>query len=53
VIDRSILRQQVGDRKIYFAQEVEIEGAAWVTVGGQRREDACAGRGGAAQGEAL
>jgi hypothetical protein len=25
VIDRSILRQQVGDRKIYFAQEVETK----------------------------
>jgi len=31
VINRSILRQQVGDRKIYFAQEVEIEGAEWIT----------------------
>jgi hypothetical protein len=31
VIDRGILRQQVGDRSIYFAQEVEIEGAEWVT----------------------
>jgi hypothetical protein len=31
VIDRSILRQQVGGRKIYFALEVEIEGAEWAT----------------------
>jgi hypothetical protein len=31
VIDRSILRQQVGDRWIYFAKEAEIEGAEWVT----------------------
>jgi hypothetical protein len=31
VIDRSILRQEVGGRKVYFAQEVEIEAANWVS----------------------
>lgn len=30
VIDRSILRQAINDRKIYFAQEVEIEPAGWI-----------------------
>jgi hypothetical protein len=31
VIDRTILRQDIGGRKIFFAQEVEIEPAGWVT----------------------
>jgi hypothetical protein len=29
VIDRAVLRQAVGDRKVYFPQEVEIESAGW------------------------
>ena len=31
VIDRSILGEQIGGRKVYFAQEVEIEGAERTT----------------------
>jgi len=30
VIDRAILRQAVAGRKIFFAQEVEIESAGWI-----------------------
>ena len=31
VIDRTILRQDIAGKKIFFAQEVEIENAGWVT----------------------
>jgi hypothetical protein len=31
VIDRTILRQDIGGKKIFFAQEVEVENAGWVT----------------------
>ena len=30
VLDRTILRQEVGGRKIYFAQETQVEGAQWI-----------------------
>ena len=30
VIDRTILRQEVGGKKIYFAQETQVENAGWV-----------------------
>jgi hypothetical protein len=30
VIDRTILRQEVGGRKVYFAQETQVENAQWV-----------------------
>jgi hypothetical protein len=30
VIDRTILRQEIGGRKIYFPQDAEIESAGWV-----------------------
>lgn len=30
VIDRTILRQDLGGRKIFFAQEIEIENAGWI-----------------------
>lgn len=31
VIDRTILRQEIGGKKIFFAQEVEIESAGWIS----------------------
>jgi len=31
VIDRAILRLEIGGKKIFFAQEVEIETAGWIT----------------------
>lgn len=33
VIDRSILRQEVGGKKIYFAQETQVENAQWIKSG--------------------
>jgi hypothetical protein len=33
VIDRSILRQEIGGKKIYFAQETPVENADWVKAG--------------------
>jgi hypothetical protein len=33
VIDRNILRQQIGGQKVYFAEETEVAQAAWVTSG--------------------
>lgn len=30
VIDRTILRQEIGGKKIYFAQEMQVEEAGWV-----------------------
>jgi len=33
VIDRTILRQEVGGRKIYFAQETQVENAQWIKSG--------------------
>ena len=30
VIDRALLRQELGGKKIFFAQEVEIESAGWI-----------------------
>ena len=33
VIDRTILRQQVGGRKVYFAEETEVAQADWVKRG--------------------
>jgi hypothetical protein len=30
VIDRTVLRQEIGGTKIYFAQETEVESAGWV-----------------------
>lgn len=33
VLDRNILRQQIEDRKIYFAQETEVAGARWLKAG--------------------
>jgi hypothetical protein len=33
VIDRTILRQEVGGKKIYFAQETQVESAQWVKSG--------------------
>jgi hypothetical protein len=33
VIDRTILRQEAGGKKIYFAQETQVENAQWVKSG--------------------
>lgn len=33
VIDRSILRQEIGGKKVYFAQETRVENADWVKSG--------------------
>ena len=33
VIDRNILRQQIGGQKVYFAEETEVAQAAWVHSG--------------------
>lgn len=33
VIDRTILRQEVAGKKIYFAQETQVENAQWVKAG--------------------
>jgi hypothetical protein len=33
VIDRTILRQEAGAKKIYFAQETQVENAQWVKSG--------------------
>jgi hypothetical protein len=33
VIDRNILRQEVGAKKIYFAQETQVENAQWIKQG--------------------
>jgi hypothetical protein len=33
VIDRSILRQEIGGRKVYFAQETQVENADWMKSG--------------------
>ncbi|MDX2204560.1 MAG: hypothetical protein NW223_17545 [Hyphomicrobiaceae bacterium] len=33
VIDREILRQEAGGRKIYFAQETQVENADWIKSG--------------------
>ena len=33
VIDRNILRQEVGGKKIYFAQETQVENADWIKQG--------------------
>ena len=33
VIDRTILRQEVDGRKIYFAQETQVEAAEWIRSG--------------------
>jgi hypothetical protein len=33
VLDRNILRQQIEDRKIYFAQETEVTNARWLKSG--------------------
>ena len=33
VIDRNILRQEVGGKKIYFAQETQVENAQWIKQG--------------------
>jgi hypothetical protein len=33
VIDRSILRQEIGGKKIYFAQETQVENADWIKTG--------------------
>lgn len=30
VIDRTILRQEIGGKKIYFAQETQVENAQWI-----------------------
>jgi hypothetical protein len=30
VIDRTILRQEVGGKKVYFAQETQVENAQWI-----------------------
>lgn len=40
VLDRNILRQQVEDRKIYFAQETEVANARWLK-GGTKVVTAC------------
>jgi hypothetical protein len=40
VIDRTILRQEVGGRKIYFAQETQVEDAKW-TKSGRKVVTAC------------
>ena len=33
VIDRNILRQEVGGKKIYFAQETQVENSGWIKSG--------------------
>ncbi len=33
VIDRTILRQEIGGEKVYFAEETEITNASWMTSG--------------------
>ena len=33
VIDRTILRQEIGGKKIYFAQETQVEDAQWIKSG--------------------
>ena len=33
VIDRTILRQEIGGKKIYFAQETQVENADWIKAG--------------------
>ena len=33
VLDRTILRQQIGGQKVYFAEETEVAQAAWVKSG--------------------
>ena len=33
VVDRTILRQEVDGRKIYFAQETQVEAAEWIRSG--------------------
>lgn len=33
VIDRNILRQQIGEEKIYYAQETEVKNATWIASG--------------------
>ncbi len=33
VLDRNILRQQIEDRKVYFAQETEVANARWLKAG--------------------
>jgi hypothetical protein len=33
VVDRTILRQEAGGKKIYFAQETQVENAQWVKSG--------------------
>jgi hypothetical protein len=33
VVDRNILRQEVGGKKIYFAQETQVENAQWIKSG--------------------
>jgi hypothetical protein len=33
VIDRTILRQEVDGRKLYYAQETQVEAAAWIRAG--------------------
>jgi hypothetical protein len=33
VIDRTILRQEIGSKKIYFAQETQVENAQWIRSG--------------------
>ena len=40
VINRTILRQEVGGKKIYFAQETQVEGSQW-TKSGQKIVTAC------------
>jgi hypothetical protein len=40
VIDRTILRQDAGGKKIYFAQETQVENAAW-TKSGRKVVTAC------------
>lgn len=33
VLDRTILRQEIGGRKVYFAQETQVENADWIKSG--------------------
>lgn len=33
VIDRTILRQEIGGKKVYFAQETQVENADWIKSG--------------------
>ncbi len=33
VIDRAILRQEIGGKKVYFAQETQVENADWIKSG--------------------